>query len=177
MAENKMYMLMNAEIEGVPTALVESVNELVPTRVQSGRFLQILVRIKGSRPDKPHDTWYVIQVITQTHRGMDFAAKSKSLHTKSTGDTFTSGSKREKVIIRSGTSVDSSTPKVWTDDKGVINFNVWNAFGKLDNVPIFLDEREYLAIMKAVEKYNEVNESESGRRPSNILQGGTECLR
>jgi len=169
-AERKpSFMIMNTNLPGVQNALSEAVNELIPAEVGNGRYLQILVRMKGSRPDKPHDTWYVIQIVMQSHRGVEFADRNKSRR-YSMGDSFTTSVEKKDVTLHSGTNVESATPRVWTDSKGDVHFNVQNAFGKLDNIPMIIDQREYDAIKTAIEEYNKQHETDSPRRPSNYLQ-------
>lgn len=162
------FIILNSEIPGAPRSLGKQVWEYLPETIGNGRQLQILVRMQGSRPDKPHDNWYVIQIVKQTHRGMDFAHRNGG-HFSSQGDTFTSYKDGVKVVMRSGTDAESSTPRVWTNSSKVVCFNVWNAFGKLDNIPMIIDEREYKAIRAAVEAYNEEHRTKNTMRPSNIL--------
>jgi hypothetical protein len=155
MSEHEDFVILSTGIEGAPKSLGRLGFEYVPAVVQSkGRQLQILVRMQGTRPDKPHDVWYVIQIIKQSHRGVLFAPKTREHHGGGESWVFTTKTK-VKVMFYSRTDSVAATPRIWTAADNAVHFNVWNTMGTLDNIPMIIDEREYLAVTEAVEAYNQ----------------------
>ena len=150
------FMIMNDNIEGAPKQLGRLGFCYVPETLKpKGRRLQILVRMQGSRPDKPHDVWYVIQIVQQSHRGTLLAPKARSKYYTGGSSWVFRTKDGTRVMLHSSTDSKAATPRIWTAHDGTIHFNTWNAMGTLDNIPMIIDEREYKAVKEAVEAYNE----------------------
>jgi len=125
---------------------------LVPEKPSKGRFLQISVRLHGSRQDKPHDQWYVVQIVAQTHRGENFVPGSNQW-------VFADCPKCKEVrMISHSASSGLGSPRIYSDPthgRVPFTFITRNTMGRLDDMPMIIDYQEMEAIGAAVVAYNE----------------------
>lgn len=144
---------------------------IVPARrTGNGRYLQLSVRLQGSREGSLHDKWFVVQITEQTHRGEVFVPQSNTW----IFDKCERGKEVRLVSHSSGHGLGS--PRIFSnpeDRKVPYTFTTRNAMGRLDDMPMIIDYQEMDAIAAAVVAYNETF-GNTGRRDR--IVGGMEII-